>query len=189
MALHPTPAPSVPAAYTGTLPPLPATVELAAPTGRLTPPLTVTQSRPAAPTQALPSSTGMHTLAPPPGGGWYGIAQSDLELYGATRVSDLGATTTITLDVRNLGPSEFQGPLRVVCVGQDFPLAKPAQACSPAVVDTTVTLTQSVGTVHFNTDLLMTSPACLYPGVQCSLIVPDGKDPNPANNQYGFALP
>jgi hypothetical protein len=189
MALQPTPAPSLPAAHTATQPPLPATVDLAAPTGTLSPPLTVTQSKPAAPTHALPSPTGTHTLAPPLGDGWYGIAQSNLELWGATRVSDLGATTTIALDVRNLGPSEFQGPLRVVCVGQGWLLAEPAKACSPVVVDTTVTLTQSVGTGHFNADLLMTSPACFYPGAKRSLIVPDGKDPNPANNHYGFALP
>jgi hypothetical protein len=55
-------------------------------------------------------------------------------------------------------------------------------------VDTSVTILQGVGTGHFSVDLY-TIPVCYYPGVQCSLIVPDDKDPNPANNQYGFSIP
>jgi hypothetical protein len=116
------------------------------------------------------------TGPPPPGGGSSGIAQSDLEIYGLSPILPVGNTTTLTFDVRNNGPS--QGFLR----------ADLSQACAPAAADVSVHILQSVGTGHFNVDLI-TNPACVYPGGQCSIIVPDNKDPNPANNQYGFTLP
>ncbi len=146
-----------------------------------------------APIVVLPTKTSVPptitpTAAPPPGGGSSGIAKSDLELYGVSPVSPVGATTTVTLDVRNLGPHDYEGPVRVVCVGPGFPRTDPNLVCPPAIVDINVTIFQGVGTGHFNVDLY-TSAACYYPGVQCSLIVPDDKDPNTANNQYGFAIP
>ena len=185
LSLQPTP--------TETLPPvLVATQSPSTLTSEPTATVTVTLTAPA-PIVVLPTKTKVPptitlTSAPPPGGGSWGIAQSDLELYGVSQVSPIGATTTITLDVRNYGPHDYEGPVRVVCVGPGFLRADPSQPCAPAVVDTNVTILQGVGTGHFNVDLI-TSPACFYPGGQCSLIVPDDKDPNPANNQYGFALP
>ena len=183
LSLQPTP--------TETLPPvLVATQSAPTATGEPTATVTVTPTPPIVlpPTKTKVPATITPTTAPPPGGGSWGIVQSDLELYGVSPVSPIGTTTTLTLDVRNYGPDDFEGSLRVVCVGPGFLRADPSQSCAPAVVDTSVTILQGVGTGHFNVDLL-TNAACFYPGGQCSLIVPDNKDPNTANNQYGFALP
>lgn len=187
LSLRPTPTETLPPVLVATQPE--PTAETLEPTASVTVSPTVSAPIVITATKSKATPTITLTSAPPPGGGSYGLTQSDLELYGVTRVSDIGAATTITLDVRNLGPSAYEAPLRVVCVGAGFMLADPGQACSPAMVDTTVTIAQGVGTGHFNVDLLMTSPACYYPGVQCSLIPSEGKDPNPDNNQYGFSLP
>jgi hypothetical protein len=111
------------------------------------------------PTKTSVPPTITYTVAPPPGGGSWGIVQSDLELYGASPVSSVGATTTVTLDVRNNGPSDYQGPVRVVCVGPGFHRTDPVQVCPPAVVDTSVTILQGVGTGPCNVDLY-TIPVC-----------------------------
>jgi hypothetical protein len=185
LSLKPTPTETPPPVLIATLPPPTLTSE---PIATLT--VTVT---PTVPVTVLPTKTSVPptitlTVAPPPGGGSWGIVQSDLELYGVSPASAVGTTTTVTLDVRNNGPHDYEGSLRVVCVGPGFVRADPSQSCPPAVVDTSVTILQGVGTGHFNVDLY-TSPVCYYPGVQCSLLVPDNKDPNTGNNQYGFALP
>ncbi len=185
LSLKPTPTETLPPVLVATQPPPTVTIEPAA-----TVTVTVT---PTVPVAVLPTKTNVPptitlTVAPPPGGGSSGIAQSDLELYGVSPVSSVGTTTTVTLDVRNNGPHDYEGSLRVVCVGPGFHRTDPVQVCPPAVVDTSVTILQGVGTGHFNVDLF-TSPVCYYPGVQCSLIVPDNKDPNTGNNQYGFAIP
>ncbi|MCJ7511653.1 MAG: hypothetical protein MUO23_01630 [Anaerolineales bacterium] len=191
LSLQPTPTETLPPVLTETqAPPTVATTE---------PTATATAAVIVAPTTAVPivvpatktkvPPTITLTTAPPPGGGSWGIVQSDLELYGVSRVSPIGATTTLTLDVRNYGPNAFEGPLRVVCVAQGYQLADASQPCAPAVADVTVEIHQGVGTGHFDVSLSMTNPACFYPGGQCSIIVPENKDPNPANNQYGFSLP
>jgi hypothetical protein len=190
LSLQPTPTETLPPVLTATQPAPTATTEA---TATPTAAVIVTQTAPApivvTATKAKATPTITLTSAPPPGGGSWGIVKSDLELYGASRVSPIGATTTLTLDVRNYGPHDYEGPLSVVCVAQGFPRADPSQVCPPAVANVTVQILQVVGTGQFNVDLLMTSPACFYPAGQCSIIVPDNKDPNPANNQYGFALP
>lgn len=193
LSLQPTPTETLPPVLTATqAPPTVATTE---PTATPTAAVIVTLPAPApivvTATKATVTLTPTITLtsAPPPGGGSWGIAQSDLELYGISQVSPIGATTTITLDVRNYGPHNYEGPVRVICVAPGFPRTDPNLVCPPAIVDVNVTIHQGVGTGQFNVDLLMTSPACFYPGGSCSIIVPDNKDPNPANNQYGFALP
>jgi hypothetical protein len=186
LSLQTTPTETLPPVLTTTQPP--PTVATVVPAASVTGtpasavPIAVTATKTNAPPTITP------TIAPPPGGGSWGIVQSDLEPYGVSPVSPVGATTTLSLDVRNYGPHDYQGPVRVVCVGPGFLRADAGQSCAPAVVDINVTIFQGVGTGHFNVDLT-TSPACFYPGVQCSLIVPDSKDPNTANNQYGFALP
>jgi hypothetical protein len=194
LGLQPTPTETLPPVLIATQPAPTATTE---PTATPTAAVIVTLTAPA-PIVVLPTKTKLPptitptitpTTAPPPGGGSWGIVKSDLELYGASQVSPIGATTTLTLDVRNYGPHDYEGPLSVVCVAQGFPRADPSQVCPPAVANVTVQILQVVGTGQFNVDLLMTSPACFYPAGQCSIIVPDNKDPNPANNQYGFSLP
>jgi hypothetical protein len=193
LGLQPTPTETLPPVLIATQPPptvatiAPTASVVVSPTPTAAAPIVVLPTKTKRPPTITPTITP--TTAPPPGGGWSGIAKSDLELYGASRVSPIGATTTLTLDVRNLGPSTYDGPVRVVCVAQGYQIADASQACAPAVADVTVQILQSVGTGHFDVDLLMTSPACFYPGGQCSLIVPDNKDPVPANNQYGFSLP
>ena len=194
LSLQATPTETLPPVLVATQPAPTATTE---PTATPTAAVTVSPTT-AAPIVVLPTKTKLPptitptttpTTAPPPGGGSWGIVKSDLELYGASQVSPIGATTTLTLDVRNYGPHDYEGPLSVVCVAQGFPRADPSQVCPPAVANVTVQILQVVGTGQFNVDLLMTSPACFYPAGQCSIIVPDNKDPNPANNQYGFSLP
>lgn len=187
LSLRPKSTEALPPVFVATQPPPTLTSEHTA-----TPTVTVTVT-PTVPVAFLPTKTSAPstitlTVAPPPGGGSWGIVQSDLELYGVSPVSPVGTTTTVTLDVRNNGPHDYEGSLRVVCVGPGFQRTDPVQVCPPAVVDTSVTILQGVGTGHFNVDLY-TSPVCYYPGVQCSLIVPDNKDPNTGNNQYGFAIP
>jgi hypothetical protein len=190
---------SLRATPTETLPPVliatqPAPTATSEPTATPTAAVTLSPTpTPAAPIVVLPTKTKLPptitlTSAPPPGGGFWGIAKSDLELYGASQVSPIGATTTLTLDVRNYGPHDYEGPLSVVCVAQGFPRLDPSQFCPPAIANVTVQWLQGVGIGQFNVDLLMTNPACVYPAGQCSIIVPDDKDPNPANNQTGFAL-
>ena len=194
LSLQATPTETLPPVLVATQPAPTATTE---PTATPTAAVTVSPTA-AAPIVVLPTKAKLPptitptitpTTAPPPGGGSWGIVKSDLELYGASQVSPIGATTTLTLDVRNYGPHDYEGPLSVVCVAQGFPRADPSQVCPPAVANVTVQILQVVGTGQFNVDLLMTSPACFYPAGQCSIIVPDNKDPNPANNQYGFSLP
>lgn len=187
LGLQPTPTETLPPVLVATQPE-PTAVTLV-PTASVTVSPTVPAPIVVTATKAKATPTITITSAPPPGGGSWGIAKSDLELYGASPVSPIGSTTTLTLDVRNYGPSDYEGPVRVVCVGPGFPRTDPNLVCPPAIVDVNVTILQGVGTGHFNVDLLMTSPACFYPAGQCSLIVPDDKDPNPANNQTGFVLP
>ncbi len=166
-----------------TLTPTPTHTPTLTPTPTHTPTLT-----PTPPTTFITTTTSTPTeLPPPPGGGFSGIAKSDLEI---TNIGPVSTTREekVFVDLKNNGPSAFSGKIRVVCVGYGYMRNDPAQMV-PTGSDELIDITIGVGTSFFYPSMIINVPLYSYQPIQCIIEVPDNKDPNPNNNSYTIVIP
>jgi hypothetical protein len=155
------------------------------PTLPVTNPPAATPKPPTA-TQVPPAATATSGLATMDSGAWIGD-QSDIQVLKVWATS-LTAPGKIGIDIRNNGPKEFSGSFHVVCTGVSFNRAIP-NATIPIASEETVPDDISVGTGFFYTSLEVDPATYSYPVIQCTVGVPDNKDPNPNNNAGATNIP
>ncbi len=107
---------------------------------------------------------------------------SDIEVLKVNADSSGG----VSIDIRNNGPAEFHGQVRVVCIAMGYMRGDP-QNQIPFANDESIHINISIGTGFFPTSLKLNTAAYSYPSIHCTVGVPD--DPNPNNNAGATVLP
>jgi hypothetical protein len=96
---------------------------------------------------------------------------------------------TVYMDIRNNGPDDFSGLVRLVCTGQSKMRDKPYtqdRITQEDYVDLTI-YDRSTGTI--NSSMETDTASYSYPTIQCTITVPNKLDPNPDNNIGATAIP
>lgn len=103
--------------------------------------------------------------------------------------SALEGRDVIYMDIRNNGPNDFTGLVRLVCAGQsklrDTPYTQ-ERVSQDDYVDVTI-YAGLTGTI--NSTLETDTASYSYPVIQCTISVPNNLDPNPKNNTGATAIP
>lgn len=103
--------------------------------------------------------------------------------------SALEGRSVIYIDIRNIGPDDFTGLVRLVCTGQskmrDAPYTQ-QRISQEDYVDVTL-YAGLTGTI--NSSLETDTASYSYPTIQCTLALPNNLDPNPKNNTGATAIP
>jgi len=154
----------------------PMTATLMAPTETITPPA----QTPTPAATFTPSATA--TPAPPPTK--TPIPHSDIAV---TKIA-VDSQGIVYLNAVNYGPARFVGSVVVVCQGVAWVRGNPQ---SPFGVSWSKSFSYNMGvgptygvptTLHIN-------PAYTYQPLVCTIVVPDGIDPNPHNNAGVLSIP
>jgi len=95
----------------------------------------------------------------------------------------------IYLDIRNNGPDDFSGLVRIVCTGQSK-LRDAPYTQEKITHEDYVDLTISEGlTSTLNTSVETDTASYAYPTIQCTLMVPNNLDGNQKNNSGTTTIP
>ncbi len=113
--------------------------------------------------------------------------RSDIEVLNVNATS-LQAAGKIYIEIRNNGPQEFNGTLRVSCTGTSVMRAKP-EVKVPIAAEQNLAQSIGLGTGTISTSLTIDPTVMFYPVIQCIVSVPNGQDPNPANNIGAINIP
>ncbi len=95
-------------------------------------------------------------------------------------VSSAEAWGVLYMDIRNNGPEDFQGRVKVVCLGRSQLRDTPYTQASIAREDNIDLLIAHGMAGTINTSLELDTSSYLYPSLQCAIAVPH--DPNSDNN-------
>lgn len=103
--------------------------------------------------------------------------------------SALEGRDVVYLDIRNNGPDDFTGLVRLVCAGQSKMRDAPYTQVRIGQEDY-LDVTMSAGlTGTINSSLETDTASYSYPTIQCTLSVPNNLDPNPKNNTGATTIP
>ncbi len=134
------------------------------------------------PIVSIPNPVPTATLPKPAASG------SDIDVL-RVGASSQEARDIIYLDIRNNGPDDFSGLVRIVCTGQSKLRDEPYTEGRIGREDY-VDLTISEGmTGTINTDVETDTASYSYPAIQCILTVPNNLDANPKNNSGATSIP
>ena len=107
---------------------------------------------------------------------------SDIEVLRVGTSALVEGRDIIYMDIRNNGPDDFAGLVRLVCAGQskmrDTPYTQ-EEIGQEDYVDITI---YSGLTDTINSSLKADTASYSYPTIQCTISVPNNLDPNPKNN-------
>ncbi len=134
------------------------------------------------PIASIPNPVPMATLPKRAASG------SDIDVL-RVGASPLEGRDIIYLDIRNNGPDDFSGLVRIVCTGQsklrDEPYTQ-ARIGREDYVDLTI-YEGTTGTI--DTDVETDTGSYSYPTIQCTLTVPNNLDANLKNNSGATSIP